>query len=251
MTPSFSLQWRQAPYAVPFGLCGAVLILGWENVWDATVTLLRIASVILIDYLLDPIRKYFHAFLSLIEYYCLRKVVYDPLVYIGLLKNVEFDVFVRVIYVCIIVWAVVLLIVRLPSWRRLLLSSDGRLRKAWVTVPLILLSLVCLFGGATLYHSGYRLHSAIIESVTLGLLVLLVWLNARYPNTNDATDFGNWLTSVTADSGIGHLIMAAAAERTAPEDDGDKDESADTSATPSGTHEVASRTPLLRPKRRL
>lgn len=250
MTPSFSFQWRQAPYAVPFGLCGAVLILGWENVWDATVTLLRIASIIAIDYLLDPIRKYFHAFLSLIEYYCLRKLIYEPLVYIGLLKGVEFDMFVRVIYVCIIVWAVVLLIVRLPSWRRLFLASDGRLRKAWVTVPLVLLALVCLFGGATLYHSGYRMHSAIIESVTLGLLVLLVWLSVRYPNTDDATDFGNWWASITADSAVTHLLMAGAAEHIAPGDDDDKDESADTSATRNETHEVASRTPLLRPKRR-
>jgi hypothetical protein len=191
----FRFKWRQAPYAVPIGLCAAILVLGWQNWWHATVTVLRILSTAVVQWLIDPLRQYFYDFSVLFEHYLMRRCIYEPLVYIGLLSGVEFLTFARTVYWAVALWLVVVLIWRLPSYR-VILFSGGHLRKFWIIMPLSVLTMCCAFGGMALHWHGYVEHCYVTESFALVMAVLLGLAERRWPATNDGADFGTWLSQV-------------------------------------------------------
>jgi len=188
-----SFKWHQAPFAVPIGLCVAILIMGWKNLWNTAVEVLRIVAVFIVDYIIEPLRHYFSVVLDAFEYYALNLCIYSPLVRIGLLKDVEFLTFCRMLYVCIALAFLLLLWCKLPPISKILFSG-GRLRKCWIKSLLITAFFVCLFGGLSVHMRGYALPCYVIEAFALAFFAAFFAVKHQYPSTNDGAELFGWLS---------------------------------------------------------
>ena len=182
------LNWGQSWLAIPGGVVLGVAILARHELWNGLVEFIRLAVTVFIDWVIDPLRRYFWNVVQFFERWVMRTLLYDPLSKLGLMKHTTFETFCLVIYASVAMLFLWLLWHRIPSlWG--VFFARGRLRRSWV-VALTLGSSVVLTGAAgTLYHNGYTRESVLVCTLSVVVLASFVHAMLTYPDTGDAADF--------------------------------------------------------------
>lgn len=186
-----SLNWGQVWLAPIVGVVLAALFLGRHNIYEALVEVVRLCATFLVEWVVEPLRRFFWRFWSIFEVWVMDRCLYRPLVSIKLLAGVEFSTFCYVVYGFVALIGIWLLVQRLPPKEVIFgwFFVDGRMRRSWVVV---LLLATTIFTGAVAGTLGVRGQDraamlvslfAILAGISLGIALLY------YPDTRDFEDW--------------------------------------------------------------
>lgn len=183
----FTLNWAQAWMAIPGGLVLAVVIMARQKLWNGFVEVMRILFAALIDWCMDPLRRFFWAVVGRFERHVMRALLYNPLSALGLVDHVSFETFCIVVYACVSGLFLWLLWHRIPSlWP--IFFAQGRVRFVWVTIMLNIFMWACIGATGTLRRNGYAREAYMCGALSILAASAVVHAWFTYPSTGDGED---------------------------------------------------------------
>lgn len=182
-----NLNFKQVWLAPVIGLVLTIVIIARQRIYDAIVEVFRLGASFVVNWVIEPIRKYLWIVFEKFEYYIMRKLLFDPLVKIGLFKVEQYPFFCYLFYTMTTLAALWLLWTKLPPILPIL-WANGRVRRSWVLLSLSLMTTLCICASGTLWMRGYAMESYVLSAVACALVAFLVSAYFKYPNTNDWED---------------------------------------------------------------